>query len=192
MPGIGPKQAERMALHLLRASVSETDALVKAIRDVKERVHACSVCFDYSESPVCSICSDPTRDRRLLCVVEEPSDVTAIERSRGYRGLYHVLHGALSPLNGVGPESLRIQELCQRLKEHAGETFEVILATDPDTEGETTALYLHDLLKDIHVSVTRIALGVPMGGDLDYIDEKTLSSALRGRREFTHKSDVDL
>lgn len=184
LPGTGPKQAERMAMHILRASESEVEALIAAVREAKERVRTCSNCFDYSETPVCSRCSDPHRDAALLCVVEEPPDVAAIERSRSYRGRYHVLHGALSPLEGIGPESLRIRELIDRVGRRGGQVCEVILATDPDTEGEATALYLNDAMRSLGVKITRIALGVPMGGDLDYMDERTMSSALAGRREF--------
>ena len=184
LPGVGPKQAERLALYLLRASESETGAFVEALRQAKARVRTCSVCCNYAESEVCALCGDPGRDDGLLCVVEEPADVAALERSRGFRGRYHVLHGALSPLEGVGPESLRVRELLDRLRGPASRVSEVILATDLDSEGEATALYLAQALKEFPVKVTRIAQGVPLGGDLDYIDEKTLSCALSARREF--------
>lgn len=184
LPGIGPKQAERAALHLLRASRMEAESLVAALREARERVRPCSVCCDYAEGPLCSLCADPARDGSLLCVVEEPADVAAIERSRGYSGRYHVLHGSLSPLDGVGPESLRVGELVARLRRPGSPVREIILALDPDTEGEATALYLARSLKEFPVKVTRIALGVPLGGDLDYVDERTLSSALSGRRDF--------
>lgn len=185
LPGIGPKQAERMAIFLLRSPDFETENLVSALRQAKAAVRACRLCFDFTEGELCRICADPGRDRGQICVVEEPQDVAAIERCRGYRGCYHVLHGALSPLDGIGPEALRIKELVERLKGLAGAPAEVILATDPDTEGEATALYLSDLLKTLPgVRTTRIAHGVPMGGDLDYIDERTLSQALAGRQEF--------
>lgn len=183
-PGIGPKQAERIALYLYRAPKSETENLVNALREVKERLRACTVCLNYSEEEQCSICRDPGRDPGLICVVEEPSDVSAIERSGSFRGLYHVLHGAISPLEGIGPESLRIQELLSRLQNTTNSGFEIILATDHDAEGEATALYLSQALKNLPVKITRIALGVPVGGDLDYIDARTLSSAMIGRREF--------
>lgn len=183
-PGIGPKQAERIALYLYRAPKSETEALVQALRDVKEKLRACSICFNYSEEEKCPICQDPSRDAALICVVEEPADVIAIERSASFRGRYHVLHGAISPLDGIGPESLRIQELLDRLSDSTDSRAEVILATDHDAEGEATALYLAQALKALPVKVTRIALGVPVGGDLDYIDARTLSSAMVGRREF--------
>lgn len=181
-PGIGPKQAERIALYFLRSSQADSESFINALRDVKDKVKPCSVCFNYSEEPVCRLCSDPSRDQSLICVVEEPADVSAIERSRGFRGVYHVLHGAISPLDAVGPETLKIKELLERVRK--ARSTEVILATDHDTEGEATALYLAQVLKPLSVKVTRIALGVPMGGDLDYVDERTLSSALVGRREF--------
>ena len=182
LPGIGPKQAERLALHLLRAGTSEVETLVAALREVRERVRPCSVCQDYSDQPVCRICSDPAREDGVLCVVEEPSDVTAVERSRGFRGRYHVLHGALSPLDGVGPEALKIRELLDRVEAGSGTLSEVILATNHDTEGDATALYLGQKLQPLGLRVTRIAMGVPLGGDLAYIDEQTLSHALAGRR----------
>jgi len=183
-PGIGPKQAERIALYLYRAPKPETEALVGALRDVRERLRTCAVCFNYAEEEQCPICRDPGRDTGLICVVEEPSDVNAIERTGSFRGRYHVLHGAISPLEGVGPESLRIRELLGRLREPENSHVEVILATDHDAEGEATALYLAQAFKTLPVKVTRIALGVPAGGDLDYIDARTLSSAMVGRREF--------
>jgi len=182
-PGIGPKQAERIALYLFRASKPEIEALVGALRDVKERMRTCTICLNYSEDERCAICRDPGREAGVICVVEEPSDVAAIERSRSFRGRYHILHGAISPLEGVGPEALRVRELIDRVREAAG-PLEVILATDHDAEGETTALYLAQQLKPFPVKLSRIALGVPVGGDLDYIDERTLSSAMIGRREF--------
>lgn len=184
LPGVGPKQAERLALFLLRAPQHETENLVAALRQAKAALRPCAQCCDFSEEPLCRICSDPERERGLLCVVEEPQDVSAIERCRSYKGLYHVLHGSLSPLDGLGPELLRIKELFERLKTSAVPITEVILATDPDTEGEATALYLFQLLKPLSVKTTRIAHGVPLGGDLDYIDERTLSHALSGRRAF--------
>jgi recombination protein RecR len=181
LPGIGPKQAQRMAIYLLRAPASEAEAFVAALREVKDKVRPCRQCFDYSEQELCAACGDPGREQTVLCVVEEPQDVSAIERSRGYKGLYHVLHGVLSPLDGVGPEMLKIGELLARVKK--GIVREVILATDADTEGETTAMYLTELLRPLGPKITRIAQGVPLGGDLDYIDERTLSHAMTGRRE---------
>ena len=155
-----------------------------ALREARAAIHPCRQCWDLSEGELCRICSDPERDKTSICVVEEHQDVAAFERSGSYRGLYHVLHGSLSPLDGVGPESLRIKELMKRLEEPGGEVREVILATDPDTEGEATALYLSQLLKPLSpLKTTRIAHGVPLGGDLDYLDERTLSCALTGRRE---------
>ena len=184
LPGIGPKQAERMAVFLLRAPASEAQALAEAVRAAKANVRTCRTCFDFTEEEECRICVDPGRDTSLLCVVEQPADVAALERSRGFRGLYHVLHGAISPLDGIGPQSLRIAELVERLKRSEGAIREVILATDADTEGEATALYLTQLLRPYTLKISRIAQGVPLGGDLDYIDERTLSHALMGRREL--------
>lgn len=185
LPGIGPKQAERMAQYLLRARTEEVEELMTAVREVKAAIRPCRSCFDFTDRAVCRICSDPGRDQGLLCVVEDPQDVAAIERSRVYRGLYHVLHGSLSPLDGVGPESVRIKELVERVLKDDSPVSEVILATDPDTEGEATALYISQLLKPSgKVRVSRIAHGVPLGGDLDYIDERTLSHAMSGRKEF--------
>ncbi len=183
LPGIGPKQAERLAVHLLRASHSEAQALSEAILRAKKEVRSCRLCQNYTEEEECRICGDPGRERSILCVVEQPADVAAIERSQGYRGLYHVLHGNLSPQRGIGPESLKIDELLKRLG-NGSNISEVILATDPDTEGETTALYLASTLKGLSVKVTRIAQGIPMGGHLDYMDEATLSCAMQTRREF--------
>lgn len=182
LPGVGPKQAERFALHLLRAPRTEVEGLVEALREAKAAMRLCARCGDFTDREVCRVCSDPARDPSILCVVEEPQDVAAIERSRAFKGLYHVLHGSLSPLEGHGPERIRVRELLERVK--AGAVREVIVATDPDTEGEATALYLAQQLHPLNVKTTRIAHGVPMGGDLDYIDERTLSHALSGRREF--------
>lgn len=183
LPGIGPKQAERLAIHLLRSPDAEAEGLVSAVRGARADIHPCPQCWDFTDAELCRICADAGRDRTLLCVVEEPQDAAAIERS-GYRGLYHVLHGALSPLDGIGPERLRLRELVERVKASGGTLHEAILATDPDTEGEATALYVSELLKPFPgVKVTRIAHGVPLGGDLDYIDERTLSHAMAGRRE---------
>lgn len=182
LPGIGPKQAERLALHLLRASSSEVESFHASLREIRERVHPCPVCLDYTDQPTCRICSDPSREERLLCVVEDSTDVTAVERTRRFRGRYHVLHGVLSPLDGVGPEGLRIRELLARVGAWGAEGGEVILATNHDTEGDATALYLGRLLQPLGLKVTRIAIGVPLGGDLAYIDEQTLSEALAGRR----------
>lgn len=182
LPGIGPKQAERLALHLLRASSSEVEVFQAALREVRERVRPCPVCLDYTDLPVCRVCTDPAREERVICVVEDPTDVAAVERTRRFRGRYHVLHGVLSPLDGIGPEALRIRELLARVNAWGPEGGEVILATNHDTEGDATALYLGRLLQPLGVKVTRIAIGVPLGGDLAYIDEQTLSEALAGRR----------
>lgn len=181
LPGVGPKQAERFAIHLLRAPRTEVETLVEALREAKAAMRLCVRCFDFADREVCKICSDPARDASILCVVEETQDLAAIDRSRSFNGLYHVLHGSLSPLDGIGPERLKAKELVERVK--AGGVKEIVLATDPDTEGEATALYLAQILKPFPVKVTRIAHGVPLGGDLDYLDERTLSYALSGRRE---------
>lgn len=185
LPGIGPKQAQRMALHLIRAPESESTALIEAMRRAKSLIKPCSQCFDFAEREMCDICSDPARDKSVLCVVEHPQDVAAVEKSRGYRGLYHVLHGSLSPLDGVGPESLRVAELLDRARRMSGTLSEAILATDADTEGEATSLYLAGILKPLGIKITRIARGVPLGGDLEYVDEGTLTCALSGRTEVS-------
>lgn len=181
LPGVGPKQAERFALHLLRSPRSEVESFVEALRDAKAVMRLCAKCGDYTDREVCRICSDPARDQGLICVVEEPQDLAAFERSRSYRGVYHVLHGALSPLDDIGPERIKARELLERVR--PGGVREVVLATDPDTEGDATALYLAKELHAFQVKVTRIAHGVPLGGDLDYLDERTLSHAMAGRRE---------
>ncbi len=184
LPGVGPKQAERLAIHLLRAPRGEVEGLSEALLQAKAETRLCARCGDFTDRETCRLCSDPGRDQSLLCVVEEPQDAAALERTRAYRGLYHVLHGALSPLDGVGPDRIKAAELIERVRASAGAVKEVVLATDPDAEGEATALYLAQQLKAFPVKITRIAQGVPMGGDLDYIDERTLSHALSGRREF--------
>lgn len=181
LPGVGPKQAERFAIHLLRAPRTEVEGLVDALREAKAAMRLCARCGDFTDREVCRLCSDPSRDAGLICVVEETQDLAALERSRAFQGLYHVLHGSLSPLEGVGPDRIKARELVERVR--AGSVREVVLATDPDTEGEATALYLAQLLKPFPVKITRIAHGVPLGGDLDYLDERTLSYALSGRRE---------
>ena len=179
---MGEKTASRLAFHMLRAPRGEADALAHAILRVKEEIRLCSSCYNVTDVDPCRICADPKRDASVVCVVEEPPDLLAIERTREYRGRYHVLHGALSPMEGVGPEALRIRELLARLAD--GEAQEVILATNPNVEGEATAIYLARLLKPLGVAVSRIAHGVPMGGDLEYADEATLARALEGRRAF--------
>ncbi|HEY2954531.1 MAG TPA: recombination mediator RecR [Candidatus Eisenbacteria bacterium] len=185
LPSIGQKSAQRLALHLLRVSREDALRLAEAIRAVKERVRFCSVCGNFAEEDPCLLCRDPGRDGSVVCVVEQPGDVLAIERTAQYRGRYHVLGGALSPLDGTNPEQLRIEPLLKRLEPGAGgvEVREVILATNPNVPGEATALYLSKLLAPLGVRVTRIARGVPMGSDLEYSDLVTLGRALEGRRE---------
>ena len=179
-PGIGEKTAARLANHVLRVSAEEAGQLARSILDVKEKIRLCSVCFNLAEGERCEICADPARERKLVCVVEEPDSLIALETSGGYRGVYHVLHGALSPLDGIGPEQLRIRELIDRVACDAVE--EVIVATNPSVAGETTALLIAKLLKDRNVKVTRIALGLPVGGDLKYADRMTLAKCLEFRR----------
>lgn len=181
-PGIGQKTATRLAFFILRQPAAEAEALAAAIRELKERIGFCSVCFHMTESDPCPLCTDPARDDRLLCVVETPQDLLAIERSRSFRGRYHVLHGALSPLDGIGPEQLRIAELQQRVAQ--GAVQEVVVATNFSVEGEATALYLARLLRPSGVRVTRLAYGIPMGSDLEFVDEATVNRAVEGRREL--------
>jgi len=180
LPGIGPKSAQRLAFYLLRAPREQSEALADAIRHMKETVVFCSICWNITDEDPCRICRNPGRDRSVICVVEEPLDVLALERTREYKGLYHVLHGALSPIEGVGPEQLRIRELLQRLADRT--VTEVILATNPSVEGDATAAFLARQLQPLGLRVTRIARGLPMGGDLEYADEVTLANALEGRR----------
>jgi recombination protein RecR len=182
LPGIGPKTAQRLTFFLLKRPVDEVRELSEALLAVKERIVYCRVCFNVTDQDPCRICADPSRDHRLICVIEEPNDLLAMERTGEYRGQYHVLLGALSPLDGIGPEDLKVRELLARLD--AGGTTEVILATNPNVEGEATALYLAKLLRPLGVRVTRIARGLPVGGDLEYADQVTLSKALEGRREI--------
>jgi len=182
LPGIGPKSSQRIAYHVLRSDAGEIERLASALNEVKRSIHYCSRCFNFAEEDLCGICLDPGRDMTFLCVVEEPRDVTAVERTGGFRGGYHVLHGAISPVDGIGPEKLRIAELIDRIK--TGEIEEVLLATNPNVEGETTAHYLAGLIKPLGVRVTRIALGLPVGGDLEFADEITLGRALEARREI--------
>jgi recombination protein RecR len=182
LPGIGAKSAQRLAFHLLKQSREEADQLCDAIRDVKERIVHCSVCSNITDCDPCFYCTDPGRDRRLLCVVEDPHNVDAIEKTGDFRGAYHVLMGALSPLKGIGPDDLRIAGLLERVG--GGEVAEVILATNPNVEGEATAIYLARLLKPLGVRVSRIAMGVPVGSDLEYADEITMLKAMEGRREM--------
>jgi recombination protein RecR len=179
LPGIGEKTASRLAMHILRASQSDAEALARAILEVKEKIRFCSQCFNLTDQDPCQICRDPRRNAELICVVSGPEDLAAVEKSGSYRGLYHVLQGVLSPLEGVGPKDLRISELLARLQ--GGRVKEVILATNPSAEGETTAQYLSQIIKPLGIRVTRIARGVPMGGDLQYVDEVTLSKSLENR-----------
>jgi recombination protein RecR len=184
LPGIGPKTAQRLTYHLLRAPDVEARALASALVAVREEVVFCERCFNISDAPLCPICRDPGRDQGRLCVVEEPLDVLALERTGEFRGVYHVLHGAISPIDGIGPDRLKIRELLDRVDEAAASTpyTEVILATNPTLEGEATAMYLDERLAGKVGSVTRIARGIPVGGDLEYADEVTLIRALQGRR----------
>lgn len=182
LPGIGSKTALRLAYHVLDMPSEDVRELADALISAKEQIRLCSCCFDLCDSELCDICRDKTRDRTVVCVIEQPQDLMAMERSRGYKGLYHVLHGVLSPLDGVGPEQLKIKELLVRLQ--SGEIKEVIVATNSDVEGEATATYLAHLLKPIGVTVSRIAHGLPVGGDLEYADEVTLSKALENRRNM--------
>ena len=184
LPGIGPRTAQRLAFHILRASDDEAMSLADAIREVKEKVGLCEVCFNLSEGPRCRICEDSRRDASLICVVEEPSDVIPIERTGEYRGVYHVLGGALSPIDGIDPEDLRISELLDRVN-GSGEVTEVVLATNPTTTGEATALHIAEQLRSREgVTITRLASGLPVGADLEHADEVTLGKALAGRRSL--------
>jgi recombination protein RecR len=180
LPGVGPKSAQRIAFHLLAADPADVKRLAHVLTEVKDKVRFCKVCGNVAEAEECRICRDPRRDAAVICVVEEPKDVVAIERTREFKGRYHVLGGAISPIEGVGPDDLRIRELMQRLAD--GEITELILATDPNLEGEATATYLARLVKPMGLRVTRLASGLPVGGDLEYADEVTLGRAFEGRR----------
>lgn len=182
LPGIGPKSAQRIAYHLLEADVEQARRLSSAIIEVKRQVHFCPICFSYATHDTCDVCADTSRDRSALCVVSEPRDVSAIERTGSYHGLYHVLGGVISPMDKVGPDQLHVRELIRRLA--SGEVAEVILATNPDVEGETTATYLARTIRPLGVKVTRLASGLPVGGDLEYADEVTLGRAIEARREL--------
>jgi recombination protein RecR len=190
LPGIGEKTAARLAFHILRASPEDAAALAAAIADVKQKIRFCGVCCDLTETDPCGVCRDQRRDAGLVCVVAQPQDVVAIERTGGYRGRYHVLHGVLSPLDGIGPDDLRVAELVRRCGGQGGDgtgdaaVREVILATSPSVEGEATAVYIAKLLRPLGVRATRIATGVPMGGELEYADQLTLARAIDGRREM--------
>lgn len=184
LPGIGPKTASRLAYHLLRVPEEQARSLGQVLLDLRAQTRFCSVCFNITDTATdpCAVCRDPQRDATLLCVVEAPLDVQAIEHSQGFKGRYHVLHGAISPVEGVGPENLKIRELVERVR--AGEIREVILATNPSMEGEATAMYIHRQLGGLPVRVTRLARGLPVGGDLEYADETTLFKAIEGRNEM--------
>lgn len=182
LPGVGSKTAMRLAYHIVDMPREDVQLLADALRNAKSQIHFCPRCFNLADGELCEICSDPSRDRSIVCVVEQPQDIAAMERSRGYHGLYHVLHGVLSPLDGIGPDKLRIRELFLRLQQES--VAEIIIATNSDVEGEATATYLAQLLKPVGITVSRIAHGLPMGGDLEYADEVTLSKALENRREI--------
>jgi recombination protein RecR len=182
LPGIGPKTASRLTFYLLRRPAEQSQALADALRDMAENTRFCSTCFNITEQSPCSVCSDDSRDRSVLCVVEEPLDVVAIDRTGDYRGLYHVLHGAISPVDGIGPDELRIGELLARLDDEVVQ--EVLLATNPNLEGEATAMYLARLIQAPGIRITRLARGLPVGGDLEYADSDTLGRALKGRQEM--------
>jgi len=182
LPGIGPKSAQRIAYWLLAAETADAERLADSIVEVKRTIHFCPVCFNFAEGDVCEVCADLQRDRSKLCVVEEPRDLVAIDRTGEFHGTYHVLQGAISPIDGIGPERLRVRELIERLG--TDQVTEVVIATNPNVEGETTALYLARLIKPLGIKVTRIASGLPVGGDLEYADEVTLGRALEARREM--------
>jgi recombination protein RecR len=182
LPGIGPKSAQRIAYWLLTAETADAQRLADSIVEVKRTIHFCPVCFNFAEGDVCEVCADTKRDRTKICVVEEPRDLIAVDRTGEYAGVYHVLQGAISPIDGIGPERLRVRELIDRLG--PGEVTEVVIATNPNVEGETTALYLARLIKPLGIKVTRIASGLPVGGDLEFADEVTLGRALEARREM--------
>ena len=182
LPSIGNKTAARLAFHILDASEEETNEFINAITNAKKNLKYCSVCFNISDTEPCNICGNPARDHSIICVVEDVRDVVAMERNHEFKGVYHVLHGSISPMNGIGPDDIKIKELLARLME--GEVKELILATNPRVEGEATAMYISKLVKPLGVKVTRIAHGIPVGGDLEYTDEVTLGKALEGRREL--------
>lgn len=181
LPGVGSKTAQRLAFHILNMDIKQAENLAEAILEAKRNIKYCRVCGNYTDSELCSICSNEARNKNVICVVQDPRDVMAMERTREFKGLYHVLHGAISPLNGIGPDDIRIKELLSRIDSN---TAEVIVATNSNVEGEATAMYISRLLKPLGVKTTRIAHGIPVGGDLEYADEVTLSKALEGRREI--------
>jgi recombination protein RecR len=182
LPGIGGKSAQRLAFHILRSSHDDATALADAVRDVKDKLRLCSICNNITDVDPCTYCTSPTRNQRLVCVVEEPTNIASIEKTRHFNGVYHVLHGSISPLHGVGPEQLRISNLTKRIDHH--EVDEVIIATNPTVEGEATATYLSQTIKRAGVKVTRIAMGIPVGSDIEYADEVTMLKAMEGRREL--------
>ena len=182
LPGVGSKSAQRLAFHILRSSDEDAQGLADAVRDVKAKLRLCSVCNNITDIDPCVFCTNATRNRRLVCVIEEPTNIAAIEKTRNYNGVYHVLHGSLSPLHGIGPEQLRISNLVRRVD--AGELDEVILATNPTVEGEATAVYISNLVRRPGLKVTRIATGIPAGADIEYADEVTVLKAIEGRREL--------
>jgi recombination protein RecR len=182
LPGVGAKSAQRLAFHILRSSDEDADALAAAVRDVKANLRLCSVCNNITDVDPCAYCTSATRNQRLVCVVEEPTNIAAIEKTKHFNGVFHVLHGAISPLHGIGPEQLRISNLITRVE--AGNVDEVIIATNPTVEGEATATYLSQQLKRMEVKVTRIAMGIPVGSDIEYTDEVTMLKAMEGRREL--------
>jgi recombination protein RecR len=182
LPGVGSKSAQRLAFHILRSSEDDAQALAASIRELKEKLHLCSICNNITDVDPCVYCSSPTRNQRLVCVVEEPTNIASVEKTRSYNGVYHVLHGSLSPLHGVGPEHLRLTNLSRRVDQ--GEVDELIIATNPTVEGEATAVYISNMVKKSGVKVTRIATGIPAGSDIEYADEVTMAKALEGRREL--------
>jgi recombination protein RecR len=182
LPGIGHKTAQRLAFHVLNLSMQKAEGLANAIKDAKTKIKYCSVCCNLTDTDPCAICTSTTRYHNIICVVESPKDIVALERTREFKGLYHVLNGAISPMASIGPEDIKIKELLVRI--HEGEVREVILATNPNIEGEATAMYISKLLKPLGIKTTRIAHGIPVGGDLEYADEVTLAKALEGRREI--------
>ena len=182
LPGVGGKSAQRLAFHILRSSEDDAEALAAAIRNLKEKLHLCSICNNITDIDPCSYCSNATRNQHLICVVEEPTNIASVEKTRSYNGVYHVLHGALSPLHGVGPEQLRIPSLLKRIEN--GSVDEIIIATNPTIEGEATAVHLTQVIKPSGVKVTRIATGIPAGSDIEYADEVTMQKAMEGRREL--------
>lgn len=182
LPGIGPKSAQRLTYYILRATTEEAESLADAIRTVKEKVTLCSSCYNITDNDPCALCQDQERERSIICIVEEPIDIIPLERTKKYRGLYHVLHGVISPSDGIGPEELKTKELLSRL--NGGSITEIILATNPNVEGEATAMYLQQLIAPMGIRVTRLARGLPYGGDLEYADDVTIARALEGRQEM--------